>query len=133
MKYLAKNKIYLGKQIEKLQRIGIEISMFIEPNLEQVKASYDVGADAIEFHTGKWVHLKGHSRNKEWKRLSEAAEYAHELGMNVHAGHGLDFGSAREIKNLSYLEEVNIGHSLICYSVEMGLAKAIRKMREALK
>ncbi len=64
----------MAPMVEKLQRIGIEISMFIEPSLEQVEASYEVGADAVELHTGKWVHLSGPKKDKEWARLVEAAE-----------------------------------------------------------
>lgn len=127
----AKNKI--GKMTERLQRIGIECSMFIDPDLAQVKASYEAGADAVEFHTGKWVHLTGAKQSKEWLRLKEAAIYAHELGMNVHAGHGLDYATTKKITKLPHLEEVNIGHSLICYSLEDGLEKAVRKMRKILK
>lgn len=129
--YKAKKKI--KKMVERLQYIGIECSMFIEPSLEQVRASYEVGADAVEFHTGHWVLLKGAQRQREFEKLRAAAVLAHDLQMNVHAGHGLDFNSAREIKKLPFLEEVNIGHSLICYSLEMGLEKAVRQMGRAIK
>lgn len=119
--------------VEKLQRIGIEISMFIEPSLDQVEASYRIGADAIELHTGKWVQLKGSAKTKEFQRLCVAAELAHELDMNVHAGHGLDYEHARLIRKLPHLEEVNIGHSLICYALEDGLQSAVSKMKKCLK
>ncbi|MNK95522.1 Pyridoxine 5'-phosphate synthase [compost metagenome] len=125
------NKI--APMVDKLQRIGIEISMFIEPSIEQVEASYEVGADAIELHTGKWVLLKGARKNAEWKRLVEAAEWANYLGLNVHAGHGLDYEHSKMINKLPYLQEVNIGHSLICYALEEGLEQSVRKMRKILK
>jgi pyridoxine 5-phosphate synthase len=123
----------LSKQVAKLQVIGIEISMFIEPSIKQVQAAYDVGADAVEFHTGKWVRLMGRSRKKEWARLVSAAKLAHSLGLSVHAGHGLDFDSAAEMTKLPYLQELNIGHSLICHSLEMGLGAAVKKMRSKMK
>lgn len=129
---VSKQQLKISRQIEKLQRIGIEISMFIEPSLEQVKASFEVGADAVEFHTGKWVHLHGPQKKKEWQRLAEAAQLAHFLGLSVHAGHGLDFHTSLEVTKLPYLEEVNIGHSLICYSLEHGLEKAVRLMKKCL-
>lgn len=119
--------------VEKLQRIGIEISMFIEPSMTQVEASYEVGADAIELHTGKWVLLKGAAKKKEWKRLVDAAEWAHYLGLNVHAGHGLDYEHTKLIKKLPHLQEVNIGHSLICYALENGLEASVKKMHQILK
>lgn len=125
VKKSAKN---LKSMIEKLQPMGIQISMFIEGRIEQVQASHDVGADAIELHTGKWVKLQGAARAKEWQKLVKAAEHAHGLGLRVHAGHGLDFQSCEEIKKLPHLQEVNVGHSLICYSLELGLVEACRRM-----
>ncbi len=130
---VEKNKTQIHKHVEKLQMIGIEISMFIEPSLSQVRASFDVGADAVEFHTGRWVHLKGRQQQQEWKRLQEAAQEAHRLGMAVHAGHGLDFQTTRAITELAHLEEVNIGHSIICYSLEHGIEKAVRMTKQCLK
>lgn len=123
----------LEPMVEKLQRVGIEISMFIEPSLEQVEASYEVGADAIELHTGKWVQLTGKKKDAEWQRLVDAAEWANYLGMNVHAGHGLDYHHAKLINKLPYLQEVNIGHSLVCYALEDGMKTAVEKMRKILK
>ena len=122
----------LTPMVEKLQRIGIEISMFIEPSIEQVEASVEVGADAVELHTGKWVMLQGRSKVKEWEKLVDAAEWAHYLGLSVHAGHGLDYEHAKLINRLPYLREVNIGHSLICYSLDKGLQESVRKMRKIL-
>lgn len=129
---VQKNQKRIGNHVEKLQMMGIEISMFIAPSVRQVRASFDVGADAVEFHTGKWVLLKGASQTAEWNRLAEAAEEAHHLGMAVHAGHGLDFVTTKKIRSLPYLEEVNIGHSLICYALEYGLEKSVRMMKAEL-
>ncbi len=122
----------MESMIEKLQRMGIEISLFIEPSLEQVDAAHRIGADAVEFHTGKWVLLKGAAKAKEWKRLCTAAEAAHELDIGVHAGHGLDYAHTKLIKKMPHLREVNIGHSLICYALESGLRTSVRKMRNIL-
>lgn len=129
---VKKSLTLLSRMTEKVQRIGIEVSMFIEPSIEQVKASYEAGAEAVEFHTGKWVLLKGPKKQTEWKRLCAAAEAAHDLGLQVHAGHGLDYQTCEQIKKLPYLEEVNVGHSLICYSLHEGLEKAVRKMKGLL-
>ncbi|HEY8269899.1 MAG TPA: pyridoxine 5'-phosphate synthase [Pseudobdellovibrionaceae bacterium] len=119
--------------IEKMQMRGVEISLFIEPSLEQVEASYEIGADAVEFHTGHWVLLKGAKKEKEWQRLVNAAHLAHAYGLGVHAGHGLDYHHTRLIKKMPFLREVNIGHSLICYALEEGLEKSVRKMKQILK
>lgn len=123
----------MAPMIEKMQMRGIEISMFIEPSLEQVEASYRIGADAVEFHTGHWVLLKGARKQKEWKRLVAAARRAHELGLGVHAGHGLDYHHTKLVKKMPHLREVNIGHSLICYALEEGLEASVRKMRRILR
>lgn len=161
--------------IPEFQRNGVRVSLFIDPSLDQVRAAHEMGADAVEFHTGHWVLLgatgsdrkngkrsdkKGSAserliqqrivqqrivqqrivqqriaqqRKAQWKSLVACAELAHQLKMKVHAGHGLDFETAREIRSLPHLREVNIGHSLVCYSVEMGLREAIQRMLKALK
>jgi pyridoxine 5-phosphate synthase len=122
-----------GPITKTLKKRGIKVSHFIEPSLVQVKAAAKQGADAVEFHTGHWVLLKGKAKEQEWKRLRIAADLAHRLGMNVHAGHGLDYDHTRKIKRLDYLEEVNIGHSLICYALESGLRSSVQKMKKILR
>ena len=129
----AKAKKNLAPLIAKLKKRGIKVSLFIGPSITQVNAAAEMGADAVEFHTGHWCHSKGHLREKEWHALRVAADFANKQGLFVHAGHGLDFDSAKEIAELPFLREVNIGHSLVCYSVEMGLAAAIKKMIKQLK
>ena len=126
-------RMKLMEMVKELSKKNILSSMFIEPSLQQVEASYLAGADAVEFHTGHWVLLKGRAKKKEWKRLVNAAKLAHELGMKVHAGHGLDYDTTREICRLPYLREVNIGHSLICHSLDGGLKKAVQKMSSLLR
>lgn len=131
------NVIKVFEQIQQmtavLQSQKIKVSYFIEPNLEQVQAAAKAGADAIEFHTGSWVLAKGEQKKKYWKSLASASEMAHDLRLRVHAGHGLDFQHAKMIRKIKTLVEVNIGHSLICYALEMGLKKATRHMLQQLK
>lgn len=123
----------LKPMVKSLKEKGIQSSLFIEPSIEQVQASFEIGAHAVELHTGKWVLLKGDAKKKEWNRLVKAARFCHSLGMNVHAGHGLDFQTCKQIKKLPYLEELNIGHSIICYSVFSGLKKIVREFKKILK
>lgn len=123
----------MKKVVHELLEKGVPTSMFIEPDLAQVDASFRVGATAIELHTGKWVCLKGGARRKEWQRLVRAAHRAHVLGLHVHAGHGLDFVSSREVKSLPYLEELNIGHFLVCEALRVGFFGAVQKMVRVLK
>lgn len=130
---VIKNKTKIKRAIDKLQPWGIEISLFIAPSKEQVHAAWEVGADAIEFHTGHWVLWSGARKQKEWQRLVEAAHMAHALGLKVHAGHGLDYEHTRRILKMPHLREVNIGHSLICYALEEGLRRSVQKMKKILR
>lgn len=130
---VIKNKKIISQAIDKLQTCGIEISLFVDPNQEQIQASYEVGADAIELHTGHWVLFKGKKKVKEWQRLQQAAKLAHSLGLRVHAGHGLDYEHALKIRSLPALREVNIGHSLVCYALKEGLRKSVAKMCRQLR
>lgn len=121
------------KVITQVQPRGIEVSLFIDPSIRQVEQAHSLGADACEFHTGKWVLLKDKkAKTKEWKRLYDAAKLCHELGMRVHAGHGLDIPHVKMIKKLPHLVELNIGHSLICDAIVNGLEKSVKQMRVLL-
>lgn len=121
------------KMTAALKKNKIQVSFFIDPSLQQVELSALAGADAVEFHTGHWVLATGSKKKNLWEEMREAAGWANHLGLRVHAGHGLDYYHARQIKNLAYLKEVNIGHSLICYALEDGLKKAVQKMQKSLR
>lgn len=123
----------IKKMTALLKKNKIKVSFFIEPSLKQVELSALSGADAIEFHTGHWVLATGQKKKVLWQKLNEAAGWANHLGLRVHAGHGLDYQHAKIIKKLSHLKEVNIGHSLICYSLESGLKSVVQKMKKALR
>lgn len=130
---IEKCQAKIKKLTANLKHNKIKVSYFIEPALLQVELSALAGANAVEFHTGHWVLAQGRKKKQIWDRLVEAAGWAHQLGLRVHAGHGLDYQHARDIKKLPYLVEVNIGHSLICYSLESGLGHVIKKMKHELK
>ncbi|HPI41318.1 MAG TPA: pyridoxine 5'-phosphate synthase [Pseudobdellovibrionaceae bacterium] len=130
---VRKNQTHIATIVDRIQSLGIEISLFIEPSEEQVLAAYRVGADAVEFHTGKWVLSQGNLKKKIWKKLEKAAELAESLDISVHAGHGLDYDHLKKIKSLKHLKEVNIGHSIICYALEDGISGVVRKMKKILK
>lgn len=130
---VVKKKKQISKLVDKLTQKGIKVSTFIGPDKKQVKASQEVGAFACEFHTGHWVQYGGAKKEKEWMKLIEAAMTCHDLGMNVHAGHGLDYETTQELKSLPFLEEVNIGHFLVCEALRAGMYESIRKMVEILK
>jgi pyridoxine 5-phosphate synthase len=120
------------KASEIFQKKGIKISPFIEPSLKQVQRAKELGSTAVEFHTGHWVLLTGAKKTKAWQKLVEASNEANSLGLQVHAGHGLDYEHASKIKELPFLEEVNIGHFLVCEAVFVGFPTAIKEMIKRL-
>ncbi|MFT6332313.1 MAG: pyridoxine 5-phosphate synthase [Lentimonas sp.] len=126
---VIKNQENLSKIIEKLRAAQIRISLFVDPNLGQILAAKEVGADIIEIHTGKYCLLAGKEKSAEFKILKEAAFYANELDLEVHAGHGLDFKTAAAIAKIPQIVELNIGHFLIGEAVFVGLDVAIKKMK----
>jgi len=129
---VVKKKKQIAILIKKLAAKNIRVSTFIAPNKKQVLASKEVGAFACEFHTGHWCLYQGAKKQKEWDKLEEAAQYCHSLGLNVHAGHGLDYTTTKEILSLPHLEEVNIGHFLVCEALRVGMVESLKKMKEIL-
>ncbi len=118
--------------VQALADAGIRVSLFIEPSEEQVAAAAAVGAQVVEFHTGRYCHQRAGERAVEFARLKAASEQAHALGLEVHAGHGLDYATAAEVLAIPEIMELNIGHFLIGEAVFVGLDAAIRRMRAAM-
>ena len=125
---------YLGPKIQKLKDKNIRISLFIEPNDTEIQAAADIGADIIELHTGKYCHLtKADALQAEITRLTEAAEFAHQLGIEVHAGHGLRFDNVAPIAAIAHMQELNIGHFLMGSAIFLGLDNAIKTMKTLME
>lgn len=122
--------------VRRLQDGGIRVSLFIDPDPLQIDGASRLGAPVVEFHTGQYCRawLKGNvpAIETEFKRLSTAAELAARAGIEVHAGHGLNFETAAEVASLPQLAELNIGHFIIGEAIYTGLGTAIRNMREAI-
>lgn len=118
--------------VRSLSEAGVRVSLFIEPSTDQVRAAAAVGAQVVEFHTGRYCHLSGDDRAVEFERLQSAASLAADLGLEVHAGHGLDYGTAAEMLAIAEVRELNIGHFLIGEAVFIGLTPAIQRMRAAM-
>lgn len=130
---LFANQKRLKVSVQTAHRRGGKVSFFIDPDPEQIHQAHKLGADAIELHTGTWVLAKkGPAKAQEFARLKSAAKLGQQLGLGVHAGHGLDFKHARLLASIGAISEHNIGHSLICYALEYGLKKSIRMMRKEI-
>ncbi len=129
---VAGHEARIGPIVRALSDAGIRVSLFIEPSAEQVAASAAIGASVIELHTGRYCHLSPGERGAELDQLAAAAAQADELGLEVHAGHGLDYITAAEMMAIAEIRELNIGHFLIGEAVFIGLAEAVRRMRAAM-
>jgi pyridoxine 5-phosphate synthase len=119
-----------------LSRAGVIVALFIEPSLEAIEAARSIGAPAIELHTGTWCDALDHGETDraeaEFFRLKAAAARCEELGIECHAGHGLNYETARQISGLPQVVELNIGHFLIGEAIFAGLLPAIKQMRAAM-
>lgn len=129
------NKSFLKKIIAKLKKKKIRVSLFIEPNLVDVSESRNLNADCIEIHTGKLCNLinKKKSYINELNRIKKAVKLGNQLGLEVHAGHGLTFKSAKILSRLKGIHEFNIGHFLIGEAIFVGLSKSIKSFKKILK
>ncbi len=126
----------LAPAVAELRRAGIRVSLFIAAERAQIEAAVDLGAPVIEIHTGAWCDALAERRMAEaqahWLRIREGAKLAREKGLEVHAGHGLDFETAEAIAALTEIVELNIGHFLIGEAIYEGLGNVVKMMRAAM-
>jgi pyridoxine 5-phosphate synthase len=129
---VADNVDELRPFIRKLSDAGIRVSLFIDPDPLQVDAAKAVGAHIVELHTGSYAHETGAGRSSELRRLVKSAACAADLGIECHAGHGLDFDNVADVAAIPQLVELNIGHFLVGEAVFGGLPGAVRTMRRLM-
>ena len=112
---------------------GIDVSLFIDPDLEQIDSAVRLGVQAIELHTGEYASaVDDATMERELNRLEAAAEHAHRAGLMVAAGHGLDYVNVNEVAAIDNIEELNIGHALVGRAVLVGFERAVREMIAAM-
>ena len=131
---IQKYKETIKKIITILKKDKIRVSLFIEPKIKDIKLSKLLGANCVELHTGSFCNLlnKGKKINNSFLKLKNSANYAKEIGLEVHAGHGLTYKSAFRISKINNISEFNIGHFLIAESLFLGLNNAIRKLKKVI-
>lgn len=112
----------------RLQAQGIIVSLFIDPDEEQIRAAAQTGCEYIELHTGAFANCAGKEQRQELKRLIKASELATGLGIKVNAGHGIDYDNIALILEIPHLHELNIGHSIVSRAVIVGIERAVREM-----
>lgn len=127
------NRSRIAKLIARLASKKIEVSLFIDPDLDQVKCARSLGADIIELHTGRYANQSGAARQAELARLHRACDLALKLKLALHAGHGLDYRNVRPIARLPGMQELNIGFSIISRALFTGLGTAVREMKETIQ
>jgi pyridoxine 5-phosphate synthase len=118
----------LQDAVARLQAVGIRTSLFIDPDAESMQRSKELGADAVELHTGEYANARGERRGVELDRLASMARKGREMGLSVHAGHGLTYENVTPVAAISEIEELNIGHTIIARAVFVGLERAVKEM-----
>ena len=123
------NEKHLGPHIKELQKAGIKISIFVDPDLKQIEVCRKLGVNLIEINTGKYADLKpGKDRDKALNEIRKAAEHGHKLGLEVHAGHGLDYKNVLPVAAIPEITEFSIGFSIVARSAIVGVERAVREM-----
>ena len=124
----------LKRAIQRLQKEGIPVSLFVDPRIDQIKASEEVGANAIEIHTGHYCDAKTLAEaDEELKKILDAVGEAFHRDLQIAAGHGLNYVNVRRIAEIKEIEELNIGHSIIARAILVGMDQAVREMIALIK
>ncbi len=116
----------------RLSAAGIRVSLFVDPDPRQLEAAVAAGAPVVEIHTGAYADADDHGRAAEYERVKTAAARARQLGLTVHAGHGLHYGNVQPIAEIPEIEELNIGHSIVARAVFDGIGAAVSEMKRLM-
>jgi len=130
VKLRDKKKYIIQNIIKECKNCNINVSLFIDPNIEQIISAIDLGINIIELHTGKYCNSS--NPIKELIKIDKATKFATKNNIEVHAGHGLNFKNVIDIAKINYIKELNIGHFIIGESIFMGLNGAVKKMKNII-
>ncbi len=122
----------VGRAVERLKAVGIRVSLFIDPDPEQLNAARDVGASVIELHTGGYADTDGAAQKDELQRVVEAAAQGADIGLTVHAGHGLHYENVGPIAVIPQIVELNIGHAIVARAIYAGFPAAVSEMKRLM-
>lgn len=122
----------VANTVERLREAGILVSLFLDPELPQIQAAAEVGAEAVELHTGAYSLATGEARARELERLTAAGAEVRRLGLLLHAGHGLHYRNVAPVAAIPEMRELNIGHAIVARAVLVGMERAVREMKEAI-
>lgn len=119
----------IKKTITTLKSSGIRVSAFIDPEIDQIEAAIEAGADIVEIHTGRYAEARSEDeRGRELDKIRRAAQFASSKGLRVSAGHGLDYRNVRPVGGIREIEEMSIGHSIVARAIMVGMMEAVREM-----
>jgi len=127
------NAAAVAAAVRRLEAAGIRVSLFIDPDVAQLRAALEVGAPVVELHTGTYAEAAGEAQARELQRLHEACVYGHDLGLQINAGHGLHLANVAAVARLPHMTELNIGHSIIARAIFVGLERAVQEMKTQIR
>ena len=131
---VALNKDHLKAIILLLHDGGIKVSLFIDPDMDQIKAAHKINTDYIEIHTGRYANAKLQSdQDMEFEKIVNTCKITQKLGIGIAAGHGLNYQNVKRLAGLKEIEEFNIGHSIVSRAVLVGMEQAVREMKELVR
>ncbi len=122
----------IARTVERLREAGILVSLFLDPEPLQIQAAAEVGAEAVELHTGAYSLATGEARARELERLTAAGAEVRRLGLLLHSGHGLHYRNVAPVAAIPEMRELNIGHAIVARAVLVGMERAVREMKEAI-
>ena len=128
------NSVQLKPMVRMLREGGIRVSLFVDPDLEQVKETHKTDADALEVNTASYAEARdARTRESVLRKVVDAARLGRKLGLDIHAGHGLTYWNVKAIADIAEITELNIGHSIVARAVLVGMERAVREMVDAMK
>ena len=132
---VKKKSNIIKKIIKKLKKKDIRTSLFIEPNISDIKIAKKINADCIEIHTGKFCKLYHNKKNyrSEYNRIKKSVKFANSIGLEVHAGHGITFITAKILSKINGIKEFNIGHFIIGESIFIGIKDSLKKFKNIFR
>ncbi|HEY2986155.1 MAG TPA: pyridoxine 5'-phosphate synthase [Candidatus Binatia bacterium] len=129
---VSAQKFRIRDAVERLRSRGIRVSLFVDPDESQIEASRETGAHAVEIHTGRYANAAG-DRSRELGEVAAAVAFARRAGLEVHAGHGLNYENVTPIARIPEIVELNIGHSIVARAIMVGMEQAVWEMKDLLR
>jgi pyridoxine 5-phosphate synthase len=122
----------VARAIERLRGVGILVSLFLDPEPQQIELAKELGAEAVELHTGQYALARGTAQHEQLVALTHAGRLIGDLGMHLHAGHGLNYHNVTPVARIAKMRELNIGHSIVSRAVLVGMERAVREMKSLI-